>query len=61
MLLGKIYSENIVDAPKQGTDISTTVDSRIQTELFTLIQNISANRTFTGGAGVIMDIQMENS
>jgi penicillin-binding protein 2 len=53
--LGKIYSENIVDAPKPGTDLNTTIDSRIQKELFTLIQNMSQNRTFTGGAGVIMD------
>ncbi|MBI3888721.1 hypothetical protein HY311_02925 [Candidatus Nomurabacteria bacterium] len=55
--LGKVYSENIVDAPKQGTDLVTTVDSRIQKELFTLIQNVSASRTFTGGAGVIMNAQ----
>jgi penicillin-binding protein 2 len=54
--LGKIYSENIVDAPKQGADLTTTVDSRVQKELFTLIQNMSQNRTFTGGAGVIMDV-----
>jgi len=54
--LGKIYSENVVDAPKQGTDITTTIDSRIQSEMFTLIQNMSQNRTFTGGAGVIMDV-----
>ncbi len=53
--LGNIYSENTVDAPTQGTDINTTIDSRIQSELFTLIQNMSQNRTFTGGAGVIMD------
>jgi penicillin-binding protein 2 len=55
--LGKIYSENIVDAPVQGADLVTTVDSRIQKELFTLIQNLSASRTFTGGAGVIMNAQ----
>jgi penicillin-binding protein 2 len=55
--LGKIYSENIVDSPKQGTDLVTTIDSRIQKELYTLIQNLSASKTFTGGAGVIMNIQ----
>ncbi|HEY4513210.1 MAG TPA: penicillin-binding transpeptidase domain-containing protein [Candidatus Paceibacterota bacterium] len=53
--LGKIYSENIVNTPKQGTDLVTTVDSRIQKELFTLIGNLSASRDFTGGSGVIMD------
>ena len=51
----KIYSENIVNTPKQGTDLTTTIDARIQGELFTLIKNLSANRTFSGGSGVIMD------
>ena len=55
--LGKVYSENIVNTPKHGTDLITTIDSRIQAELFNLIKNLSANRTFTGGSGVIMDTQ----
>jgi len=55
--LGKIYSENIVNIPKSGANLITTIDSRIQGELFNLIKNISANRTFTGGSGVIMDAQ----
>ncbi len=53
--LGKVYSENTMNTPKQGTDLTTTIDSRIQKELFTLIGNLSADKTFTGGAGVIMD------
>jgi penicillin-binding protein 2 len=55
--LGKVYSENIVNAPKQGTDLVTTIDSRIQKELFNLIKNLSANRTFTGGSGVVLNIE----
>ncbi|MEK7081272.1 MAG: penicillin-binding transpeptidase domain-containing protein [Patescibacteria group bacterium] len=55
--LGKIYSENIVNIPKQGADLITTIDSRIQKELFTLFENLSKSRTFTGGAGVIMDVE----
>jgi penicillin-binding protein 2 len=55
--LGKVYSENIVNTPKQGTNLITTIDSRIQAELFNLIKNLSANRTFIGGSGVIMDAQ----
>lgn len=53
--LGKIYSENTVNAPQKGIDLITTVDSRIQTELFNLIKNLSESRNFTGGAGIIMD------
>jgi len=53
---GVIHSENIVNAPKEGNDLATSIDSRIQTELFTLIKNLSTSNDFTGGAGVIMDV-----
>jgi len=52
----KIHSENIVNAPLRGADLVTTVDSRIQTELFTLIKRLSESNSFSGGAGVLMDI-----
>ena len=56
--LGKIKSENIVNAPKRGEDLTTTVDSRIQKELFSLIKSSSErNNSFTGGSGAIMNIQ----
>src|ERR1035437_618717 len=51
------HSENIVDAPVRGTDLTTTVDSRIQSEAFSLIKNAAENFSFSGGAGVIMNIQ----
>jgi penicillin-binding protein 2 len=50
------HSENVVNAPQRGTDLITTIDSRIQTELFTLIKNLSQNNYFSGGAGVLIDI-----
>ena len=53
----KIHSENIVDAPKRGQDLVTTIDSRIQSQLFTFIQNLSESNSFKGGAGVLMNIQ----
>ena len=54
---GVVNSENIVNTPKQGSDLITSLDSRIQTELFTLIKNLSESNNFTGGAGVMMDVQ----
>src|SRR3989344_5598836 len=54
---GKAYSENIVNAPKQGTDVVTSIDSGIQKELFTLIKDHADNNTFSGGAGIMMDLQ----
>lgn len=53
---GKTYSENIVNTPKQGTDLVTSVDSGIQQELFRLIKNLADNHSFSGGAGVVMDV-----
>ena len=54
---GKTYSENIVNAPKQGTDLVASIDARVQKELFTLIKNLADNNSFTGGAGIIMDVE----
>lgn len=54
---GEVYSENIVNSPKQGSELVTTIDSRIQKELFTLIKNLAESGSFAGGSGVIMDIR----
>lgn len=55
--LGKIQSENIVNTPKRGSDLITSIDSRIQTKLSTFIKNLSESNSFTGGAGIIMDVK----
>lgn len=52
----KIYSENTVNIPKNGTELVTTIDSRIQEELFKLIKNLSESNSFSGGSGILMDI-----
>ncbi|HEV7701928.1 MAG TPA: penicillin-binding transpeptidase domain-containing protein [Candidatus Paceibacterota bacterium] len=54
---GEIYSENIVNAPKQGPDLVTTIDSRVQMQLFTFIKNLAESGSFAGGAGIIMDVR----
>ncbi len=55
--LGKVYSENIVNSPKRGDDLVTTIDSQLQSHIFTFIKTMSDNQNFNGGAGVIMDVQ----
>ncbi len=52
----KIQSENTTNIPKRGTDLVTTLDSRIQTQLFNQIKKISNTYSFKGGAGIIMDV-----
>ncbi|MDP9249557.1 MAG: penicillin-binding transpeptidase domain-containing protein [bacterium] len=54
---GKTYSENIVNAPKQGTDLITSIDADIQKELFALIKSHADQHTFSGGAGIVMDLR----
>ncbi len=53
--LGKVSSENIVNAPVHGEDLKTTLDSRIQKQLFTIIKDVSENYSFSGGVGIIMN------
>jgi len=52
-----VHSENIVNIPKRGEDLTTTIDSRLQKQLYLIIKNISENNSFKGGAGMIMDIR----
>ncbi len=54
---GGIHSENTVNAPIRGEDLVTTIDSRIQTQLFSFIKKLSESNSFAGGAGIIMNIQ----
>ena len=54
---GIVHSENIINTPKVGNDLTTTIDSRIQMELFTLIKDLSQRSGFLGGGAVLMDIQ----
>lgn len=53
---GAIQSENIVTPPKAGRPLTLSIDSRIQKKLYNSIADMAKNASFSGGAGVIMDI-----
>lgn len=53
----KIVTENIIRPPKQGQNISLSIDSKLQTALYNNIQSIAKEYNFAGGAGIIMDIR----
>src|SRR3989344_6669787 len=53
--LRELQSENIINIHKQGKNLNTSLDSRIQSQLFTFIKNLSESSGFGGGAGIIMD------
>ena len=54
---GKIQSENTVSQPKAGDNLKLSIDSRIQHELYKSISSMAGKVSFSGGAGVIMDIK----
>lgn len=53
---GSIQSENIVSPPVAGEDIRLSIDSKIQKKMYQAISSMAENASFSGGAGVIMDI-----
>lgn len=54
--LGKIQSENTIEPPSDGKDVVLTIDSRVQKKLYQFIEQTASDRGFTGGAGIIMDV-----
>jgi len=51
-----VQSESTIKPPEDGADIKLSIDSRLQNELYTQIEDLSKKVGFTGGAGVIMDV-----
>jgi penicillin-binding protein 2 len=54
---GIIQSENVVSVPKPGEDLKLSIDAGIQKRMYQSIVDMAHNASFTGGAGVLMDIQ----
>jgi penicillin-binding protein 2 len=54
--LGDVQSENIIRNPKDGEDISLTIEASIQNKMFQEIKSLSQSTGYSGGAGVIMDV-----
>ncbi len=51
-----VQSQNIVEPPKEGQNITLSIDAKVESALYKAINDV-ANRTgFTGGSGIIMDI-----
>src|SRR3989344_4462566 len=54
--LGEKQSENTIKPPSDGKDIELSIDGRVQEKLYSIIKQTSKDRSFTGGAGIIMDV-----
>ena len=53
--VGQVQSQNVVKPPKEGGGVHLSIDSRVQTEMYTAIKDIAERVGFDGGAGVMID------
>jgi penicillin-binding protein 2 len=53
---GEVISQNVIKLPKNGERAVLSVDSRVQTKFFSIIQGLAHSSGFQGGAGMIMDV-----
>ncbi|MBI2046221.1 MAG: hypothetical protein HYT28_02280 [Parcubacteria group bacterium] len=54
--LGKKVSESVIEPPVDGETLSLTIDSRIQTRLYSFMESLAGERGFQGGAGIIISV-----
>ncbi|PJE74082.1 MAG: hypothetical protein COV01_03215 [Candidatus Taylorbacteria bacterium CG10_big_fil_rev_8_21_14_0_10_41_48] len=54
--LGVVKSESTVRSSVDGTNITLSIDSRLEKKMFEAIQNLANKVGFTGGGGAIMDV-----
>ncbi len=54
---GAVQSENTVSLSKAGTNIKLSIDARIEKQMYKSIEEMARSASFSGGAGVIMDIK----
>ncbi len=51
-----IISESVMNPPKAGSDLTLSIDSRLQSALYDNIEALATKVGFSGGAGVIMNV-----
>jgi penicillin-binding protein 2 len=52
----KVQSENMIRPAKDGVDIKLSIDSKVQEKMYKEISGLAERVGFTGGAGVMMDV-----
>ncbi len=53
---GNVVSESVIDPPKDGTNLTLSIDKRLQSRLYTSLLDVRDKAGYKGGAGVIMDV-----
>ncbi len=54
---GAVKSESVIEPAEDGEDITLSIDSRLQSELYNNMQSLAKTVGFTGGAAAIMDVR----
>lgn len=54
--LGEVQSESTSRAPRDGTNVSLTIDARLSDAFYQNIKATALDRGFSGGAAVMMDV-----
>lgn len=54
--LHEIESQNVIVYPSHGVNIKLTIDKDVQAKLYESMASLAKKASFTGGAGVIMDV-----
>lgn len=55
--LGKVQSESVIRPPKEGGNLTLSIDAEVQSKFYESIAGLSQRAGFSGGAGVIMNAQ----
>lgn len=55
--LGAVQSESVLREPKSGAEVSLSIDARLTERLYRSIASLAREKGFTGGAGVMMDVE----
>jgi len=54
--LSEIKSESTIEPPKDGTNLTLTIDAQIQSALYGIIENLAIDRSYQGGTGILMNV-----
>lgn len=53
---GIVVSQSVIESPKNGEDAVLSIDSRIQSKFYKIIEDLAGSVGFQGGAGIIMSV-----
>ena len=53
---GQVTSESVIKKPKDGSSLTLSIDARLTEVLYEAIESLAQERSFTGGAAVLIDV-----